>query len=741
MTPLDLAIFVPLIPALAAALCGLCAIAPRYAKLAPVICNTAVFSSFFITVAIYAAMAGNGWQPMDVPFFEWIAVSGVSDGAGADAGAIAESSGLLTNWGYYLDGLSLVMMLVVTGIGSLITVYAAGYMEHDAGVARFFAGVSLFIFAMTTVAMADNLVLIFLGWEGVGLASYLLIGHYFTKPSAVAAAKKAFIVNRIGDAGFLLGIFCCYGAFGSASYQAILPAAEALVGWIDPATLADNALALAAYERAGHTLAAGHGWLLTLAPFGLLLGAIGKSAQFPLFVWLPDAMEGPTPVSALIHAATMVTSGVYLVARTMPLFEYSPYALPTVATIGAFTALLGASVAMAQYDLKRIFAYSTVSQLGYMFMAVGAGSATAGIFHLMTHAFFKALLFLTAGNVMHALAGNLDIRTFSGLGRRLPMTQWLMLAGCLALAGFPLTSGFFSKDLILAETFHKGDVTAGGDLGIAWLYLMLGFVGVVTAAMTAYYAFRAWFRTFRGVEHWTMGDEHHGPGDNAQDDPTNDHHTPHAPHEMPWWPMNAPLLVLMVGALLAGFLGVGTGDGGFAHGWIGNQLHHSTAYPPPQITQVGHAGQAGHAAAEGHHATLLGLDVHTAVVILSITAALLGIAAAWVLHGRPAPAAPEHRQSPPPARGPLAQAWYFDAIYHAAFALPLRILAYAGLVADLVVQGLVMLVGSVPAALGTLVQPIQKHGRLAGYALGAAFGMGLILIYVVVTATQLTTTN
>ena len=370
--------------------------------------------------------------------------------------------------GCFLDPLTAIMLCVITCIGFLITVFAKGYMAGESGYWRFFAYLGLFIFAMTILVMGDNLVMLYLGWEGVGLCSYLLIGYYYEKPAAREAAKKAFLVNRIGDFGFSLGIMLCFLAFGTVSYFG--HGVGTHTGLLELA--------------AGAKMSPFQTWALHWIPFLLMVGAFGKSAQFPLYVWLPDAMEGPTPVSALIHAATMVTAGVYMIARCSTLFVTNSAAMTTVAIIGCLTAVLAAVIALRQFDLKKVFAYSTISQLGFMFVGVGCLAPVAGVFHLVTHAFFKALLFLSSGVVMHAMAGELDMRRMSGLRKVLPITNILMLVGCAALAGFPFTSGFFSKDEIVAAAFARN-----------WL---LGGVLLFTAFLTAYYTFRLYFRVFQG---------------------------------------------------------------------------------------------------------------------------------------------------------------------------------------------------------------------------------------------------
>jgi NADH-quinone oxidoreductase subunit L len=359
------------------------------------------------------------------------------------------------DFAFYLDQLSLIMLLVVTGVGFLIHIYSVGYMWEEAGFYRFFAYLNLFMFFMLTLVLSSNYLLMFVGWEGVGLASYLLIGFWFTKDSAASAGKKAFIVNRIGDFGFLIALFLMIKHFGSLNFEHVFQR----VSPMSPET--------------------GGTGLLTAIGLLLMVGAAGKSAQIPLYVWLPDAMEGPTPVSALIHAATMVTAGVYMVARSHMIFDRAPSALTVVAIIGTLTALFAATIGIAQTDIKKVLAYSTISQLGYMFMACGVAAYSAGIFHLMTHAFFKGLLFLAAGSVIHSVGGEQDMRRMGGLKEHIPWTFWTMTAGTFAIAGFPPFAGFFSKDEIL---FRAAEVS-----------LVYWGIGVFTAFLTSFYMFRLWF--------------------------------------------------------------------------------------------------------------------------------------------------------------------------------------------------------------------------------------------------------
>ena len=428
----------------------------------------------------------------------------------------------------YLDQLSLVMLLVVTGVGFLIHIYSVGYMWDDPSYYRFFTYLNLFMFFMLTLILANNYLVMFIGWEGVGLASYLLIGFWFTKDSAASAGKKAFIVNRIGDFGFLIGLFLIIQHFGSLNFGQVF----AQVQPISPET-----------SGAG---------LVTAIGILLMVGACGKSAQIPLYVWLPDAMEGPTPVSALIHAATMVTAGVYMVSRSHMIFERAPMALTVVAVIGTLTAFFAATIGIAQTDIKKVLAYSTVSQLGYMFMACGVGAFSAGIFHLMTHAFFKGLLFLAAGSVIHAVGGEQDMRKMGGLRKKIPWTFWTMTAGTLAIAGIPGLAGFFSKDEILWRAYQA-----------SWIYW---FVGLVTAFITSFYMFRLWFLTFfgeyRGAAEADAGHGSHSAHGSAHG-LSHDAHSGHGSgiHESPKV-MIVPLVILAVLSVVGGYVGVPGSLGG-----------------------------------------------------------------------------------------------------------------------------------------------------------------------------------
>jgi NADH-quinone oxidoreductase subunit L len=429
-----------------------------------------VVFAFAKVLAVYFGAGDLAANPIHEHYFTWI-----------------QSGAFNVGWDFNVDKLTMIMLMIVTGIGSLIHIYATGYMEHEGGYYRFFAYMNLFMFFMLTLVLAGNYLLLFVGWEGVGLCSYLLIGFYFVKDSATTAGNKAFIVNRIGDFGFSLAMFLIAITFGSLDFGKVLPTA------------------------AGKPEAT-----LTAIALLLLVGACGKSAQFPLYVWLPDAMEGPTPVSALIHAATMVTAGVYMITRSAAIFTHAPAAMETVAVIGLFTAVFAATIGLAQYDIKKVFAYSTVSQLGYMFLGVGVGAFSAGVWHLMTHAFFKALLFLGAGSVIHACHGEQDMRHMGGLKKYAPWTCGVLACASLAIAGFPFTSGFFSKDAILGAAYAHAP----------WMY----WVGVVTAGMTAFYVWRAFWMTFWG--------DYRGHGH---------------PHESSWT-MLGPLVVLAVLSIVGGFV-------------------------------------------------------------------------------------------------------------------------------------------------------------------------------------------
>ncbi|MDP4115879.1 MAG: NADH-quinone oxidoreductase subunit L [Bacteroidota bacterium] len=457
-------------------------------KISGIIGSGTIGASFLVALLSFIQVLGlpSEQRSIEVSLFNWFNIGNLN-----------------INVAYQVDQLSLIMALIVTGVGFIIHVYSIGYMHNDKGFARFFAYLNLFIFAMMNLILGSNFLILFLGWEGVGLCSYLLIGFWydrkFEKSTTSDAAKKAFIVNRIGDFGFLIGLFLIYLTFGSLNFKEVFPAVNAMSN-----TTIFNLIALF-----------------------LFIGATGKSAQIPLFVWLPDAMAGPTPVSALIHAATMVTAGVYMVARCSVIFASAPAIMTLVAVIGAVTAIFAATIGLVQTDIKKILAYSTISQLGYMFLAMGVGAFSAGIFHVMTHAFFKALLFLGAGSIIHAMHDKQDITNYGGLKKYMPATYKTFLIAALAISGIPPLSGFFSKDEILWNAFANGGV-------VLWL------VGVVTSLMTAFYMFRLYYLTFEGKERF--GHDAH-------------------PHESPKI-MTIPLIILAVLSVIGGFVGIPAVFGG-----------------------------------------------------------------------------------------------------------------------------------------------------------------------------------
>ena len=647
-----------------------------------------------------------------------------------------------------LDHLSALMVLVVTGIGSLIHIYSTGYMseEVDSEYARYFSYLNLFAAFMLVLVLGANFPVMFVGWEGVGLCSYLLIGFWFKKRSAADAGKKAFIVNRIGDFGFILGMLLIFTTFGTLEFQAVAAAAAA---------------------RAPEAAMG----VMTIATLLLFLGATGKSAQIPLYVWLPDAMEGPTPVSALIHAATMVTAGVYMIGRNAVLFEHAPITLAVVAGVGVATALMAGTIGLVQNDIKRVLAYSTVSQLGYMFLAMGVGAYAAGIFHLYTHAFFKALLFLGSGAVIHALAGEQDLRNMGGLKKHLPITYWTFLIGALAIAGVPGLAGFFSKDEILFKTFISG--TPG--------HLLMWGLGVTTSLLTATYMFRLVFLTFHGerrhdapapahpeeeeaAAHAQAIDAPVGPG-GAVPPPSapHAHHAPavrqaHAdedhghghghgghgtPHEAPW-SMAMPLIVLAIGSIFVGYIGVPHALGGSnrietflepafeAHASPAGET--SAAAPPPMarvlLASQAHDVQPGadtHAA-DDHHA-----DTRTELMLMALSSGIalagIGLAAYFWLRNRAAAGALAARFRP--VHQMLLGKYYVDEAYDAAFVQPLKALSAGGLwkgvdagVIDSGVNG----VGLAVSGSSGLLRRMQT-GSLRTYALSLFLGVVAILGY------------
>lgn len=672
--PRDYLWLVPALPLLASALIAALGYGVLRSKSHLVCVAGAVGACFFAVLNLIAVHQGFE-GPLQPYYYTWFQAGNVEVGFSLRA-----------------DALTAVMLVMVTFIGSLIAIYSAGYMHGDPGYPRYFAVFSLFLFSMTGLVAANNFILLYAFWEGVGVCSYLLIGFWYTRPSAAAAARKAFLVTRLGDIGLFLGILLLWASFGhSLEYDQV-------------------------FENARGTT--NHG-LLVAACLLLFTGAVGKSAQFPLHVWLPDAMEGPTPVSALIHAATMVTAGVYLVARCTPLFGEAPEAQVVVASIGAFTAILAALIALTQNDLKRVLAYSTVSQLGYMFLALGSGTSdhrlagiavTAAIFHLFTHAFFKALLFLGAGSVMHGMGNVIDMRRFSGLRRVMPVTHWTFLCGAAALAGVPLLSGFWSKDEVLAVTAEAGHA---GSFAAGW-YKLLFWSALVTAGLTAFYTFRAYFMTFWGPE--KIPEEahahHHGAHGHAPDH-AHDHAHGHDHHDgqhhatsfespgiMTW-----PLRILAVGAL---GVGIALGPTGlFAHFLEGHWATRSIGNLLPETP-------------EHHHNWLL--------MIGSSLVALAGIGVAYLMYVKQ-----------PELPGKLAAGavrfyelsrnrFYLDELYDVLIVKPLSGLAYLLRVLDqYIVDGLVDLIANIPVGIGYLFRPIQ-NGLVQFYALLMALGLGGFLL-------------
>ena len=567
--------------------------------------------------------------------------------------------------GFMIDQLTAVMLVVVTSVSFLVHVYSIGYMQDDPGYYRFYAYLSLFTFSMLMLVTANNLLQLYFGWEAVGLCSYLLIGFWYEKRSASDAGKKAFIVNRFGDFGFGLGVIMVFLTFGTLDYVSVFDGAGGVAAQTINILGADVNL-------------------ITLIALLLFCGAVGKSAQVPLHVWLPDAMEGPTPVSALIHAATMVTAGVFMVARLNPIFSLSPVAMDVVAVVGAVTALFAATIALVQNDIKRVIAYSTISQLGYMFIACGVGAFGAGIFHLYTHAFFKALLFLCAGSVMHAMGGEVDMQKMGGLKRYMPLTYWTMLIASLSISGIPPLAGFFSKDEILWVAFN------GGGVGrVVWA------LGTLAAVLTAFYSFRLIYLTFHGEFRGTEEQRHHL-------------------HESPAV-MTVPLAVLCVGAVAAGWIGI-----------------------PPIISSVFGVEDAnwfaeflkpvvGHPEIEAPHST------EALVMGFSVAVAAAGIAVAWVFYikNREIPAVLARRCGI--LYRLLFNKYYVDEIYNATVVRPAMLIAryvLVGLSDGVIIEGVVNGVPALINRFGARLRRLQS-GLLQSYAAVMALGLFLLMAVVV----------
>jgi NADH-quinone oxidoreductase subunit L len=585
---------IPLLPGIGAAVNGLVGIRSFSKKTAGAVAVGTMTAALVISVVAFFQLLGLPAESRahEVILGDWIPAMPLAthDGIGR----------LQVPWGFRLDPLAAMMLLIVTGIGTLIHVYSTAYMHDEprGGVARFFCYLNLFCFFMLMLVLGNNFLVMFVGWEGVGLCSYLLIGYWYEKKSASDAGKKAFITNRVGDWAFILGMFLIFYTFGTLDFRAVQDAAAAMP-----------------------VETAGWGVLSTICLL-LFIGATGKSAQIPLYVWLPDAMEGPTPVSALIHAATMVTAGVYMLGRNAVLFSQAPMVLEIVAIVGVLTALMAATIGLVQYDIKRVLAYSTVSQLGYMFTAMGVGAFSAGAFHLMTHAFFKALLFLGSGSVIHAMGGEQDMRRMGGLQKYLPITYTTMMIGTLAIAGIPPLSGFFSKDEILFRAFMSNK--------LVWL------LAVATALMTAFYMFRLMSMTFFGAYrgpawesagHGHSADSHAAHAHAAHDDHGggHGHGAWHGPHESPK-PITYPLMALAVGAILVGFFGVPAAIGG------SNEIEH---FLEPSFTaSASHEpGAAAPEAAAAEHGeageTHASAGVEIGLMLFSVAIALAGIGLAY----------------------------------------------------------------------------------------------------------------
>jgi NADH-quinone oxidoreductase subunit L len=558
-----------------------------------------------------------------------------------------------------VDQLTVVMLMVVTGVGWLIHIYATGYMAHESGYYRFFSYLNLFMFFMLILVLAANYALLFVGWEGVGLCSYLLIGFYFLKKSAADAGKKAFIVNRIGDFGFMLGMFLLFRTFGTLDFVPLFTKATPM-----PAD------------------AMGQFGTLTVACLLLFMGATGKSAQLPLYVWLPDAMEGPTPVSALIHAATMVTAGVYVVARSHVLFTHAPTAMLVVAIVGCATALFAATIGLVQTDIKRVLAYSTVSQLGYMFLACGVGAFSAGIFHLMTHAFFKALLFLAAGSVIHAMGGEQDMRHMGGLSKKIKWTYLTMLTATLAIAGAPLFAGFFSKDAILFSTFQSEN---GGHA----LYVF----GLLTALLTSFYMFRLIFLTFFGEQRY---DEHHV----------------HV-HESPW-SMLGPLVALAVLSIFGGWFALPAFWGG-------------PDYFANFLSPVFGAKEAAANVSES-----AGPNTELMFAFLTVTIALIGFLTASGFYRKPTGKPESLAQSLKGVYNTLLNKYYVDELYAALVVKPLLWISREVLWQQVdvrVIDGAVNGVATGATGIGDGVRHTQS-GNTRSYAVWVVIG-ALVIITII----------
>lgn len=620
---------IPLLPLLAFVVLGLAG--HRIKERAHLVAVPAVVVSFLLSLMALAEVAGG--QTLEIPLYTW-----------------ASSGSLTITLGLFIDQLTVAMLLLVTTVSALVHVYTIGYMHGEAGYARFFSNIALFTFSMLMLVMSDNFLQLFVFWEAVGLCSYLLIGHWYDRASARAAATKAFLVNRVGDFGFMLGILLVFVTFGSLQYQQVFSGLDGMAG---------STLNLLGFIGANWEVS-----VMTMICLLLFVGAVGKSAQVPLHVWLPDAMEGPTPISALIHAATMVTAGVFMVARLAPLYDLSPVAMDVVAVVGGLTMFVGATIAVTQTDIKRVVAYSTLSQLGYMMMACGLGGYVAGMYHLLTHGAFKALLFLGCGSVIIALHHEQDMRRMGGLKEKLPITYWTFVIGSLALAGFPLTSGFFSKDELLLASWVSGGL--GKSLTV---------LGLITAMLTAFYSFRLVFVTFWGK---------------SRVDPKHAGHI-HEPSKT----MTMPLLILAVLSILAGYIGI------------------------PEFLAPAFPGGAG----AGHHeAAALG------IMICATLVGLMGIAGAYVVYVKsPQLPDRLARQWQGLYQGSLNK-WYVDEAYDQAFVNPtMKAADQLWRKVDMaVIDGAVNGVAR-GVAWGGWITRLLQSGQAQSYALAMTVGAVMIL--------------
>ena len=700
---MDLIWLIPVLPGVGAALNGILGV--RYfskSAAAGIACAT-MGGSLLLSVFAFVQLLGAEHREHVVSLGDWIPPIPLQTVNGLGAFEVP--------WAFRLDPLSGMMILIVTGIGFLIHLYSSAYMNHEprGGYVRFFCYLNLFCFFMLTLVLGSTFLVMFVGWEGVGLCSYLLIGFWYHKKSAADAGKKAFVVNRVGDFGFVLGVFLIFFTFGTLDFREVAEAAAQLP--VETATF---------------------GVLSTICLL-LFIGAVGKSAQIPLYVWLPDAMEGPTPVSALIHAATMVTAGVYMVGRNAVLFSQAPMIMTTVATVGVVTALLAATIGLVQTDIKKVLAYSTVSQLGYMFLATGVGAFAAAAFHLMTHAFFKALLFLGSGSVIHAMNDEQDMQKMGGMKLYMPVTFVTMFVGSIAIAGVPPFSGFFSKDEILYRTFLDNKLLWG--------------LAVLTAGMTAFYMFRLIFMTFfgeyRGPSWGSQNGDDHAADDREHHDDGHAHAW-HGPHESPSL-MTGPLMVLAVGACVAGFVGIPAALGG------DNAIEHFLE-PAFVAESAVHSEEGAHEVAHLSHAAEIGL------MAFSVLIAAFGIALAYHLYVRRPERSKELATNWAGAHRVLTNKYYVDEAYNATLVKGTmggarglwtvdrkvvdgavngtgwftRASAWISHVLDkYVVDGLVNLVGWVCAE-GSYILRRGQTGLIQNYAVAALFGVfTFVTVYLV----------